>query len=164
MNAIYERTSVRQFTDQTLTQEQVNAILKAGFCAPSARNLQPWYFVVIEKESLIRQLQEFSPYASPLQTATLAIVVCADLSINPSTDYCQQDCAAATQNMLVQAKELGIGSCWMGGYPNQDRIEKIKEIIALPEHILPLWILAFGIPNQNPPVKDKWNEEKILRL
>ena len=106
MNAIYERTSVRQFTNQTLTQEQVNAILKAGFFAPSARNLQPWYFVVIEKESLIRQLQEFSPYASPLQTATLAIVVCADLSINPSTDYCQQDCAAATQNMLVQAKEF----------------------------------------------------------
>lgn len=56
MNAIYDRTSVRQFTDQTLTQEQVNTILKAGFCAPSARNLQPWYFVVIEKESLIRQL------------------------------------------------------------------------------------------------------------
>lgn len=66
--------------------------------------------------------------------------------------------------MLVQAKELSIGSCWMGGYPNQDRIEKIKEVIDLPEHILPLWILAFGIPNQNPSVKDKWNEEKILRL
>lgn len=164
MNAIFERVSVRQFIDQKLTQEQIQTLLKAGFSAPSARNLQPWYFVVIEKEEVIRQLQDFSMYASPLKSATLAIIVCADLSINPSIDYCQQDCAAATENMLVQAKDMHIGSCWLGGYPNQDRLDNIKKIVELPKNLMPLWVLAFGIPNQKPEIKNKWNEEKILRI
>ena len=164
MNPIYQRCSIRHFQMELIQEEDIQSLLKAAFSAPSARNLQPWMFVVVEDIQKIRHLRDFSPYAGPLETATLAILVCADLKLNPSLDYCQQDCAAATENILIQAKSMGYGSCWLGGYPNEDRIEKLKKFIALPENVLPLWVIAIGVPDENENIKDKWDEQKIIRL
>lgn len=164
MDPILDRCSIRQFKDQKLTEEEIQALLRAGFSAPSARNLQPWVFVVIEDPAKIQALRDFSPYADPLETAPLAILICADQNHNPSLDYCQQDCAAATENILIQAKAMGLGSCWLGGYPNLDRIEKIRDLIDLPSSLMPLWVLAIGHPGEEGSIKNKWNDKKIIRL
>lgn len=161
MNCILERTSVRKFKDIKLKKEEIDKILKAAFSAPSAKNAQPWFFIVTEDKKKLHDLSAFSPYARLLAGAALGIVVCADTDANPSLDYCQQDCAAATQNMLVEAKSLGIGSCWLGGYPNDERVFTLKSYFNLPENIVPLWMVAFGYPDETPKVKEKWKENKI---
>lgn len=164
MDPILDRCSIRHFKDRKLTEEEIQALLRAGFSAPSARNLQPWVFVVIEDPIKIQNLRSFSPYAGPLESAPLAILVCADQRVNPSLDYCQQDCAAATENILIQAKAMGLGSCWLGGYPNPERIDKIREWIDLPECLMPLWVIAIGQPDEKETIKNKWNDQKIIRL
>lgn len=161
MNSIYNRTSIRKFKQEPLKQEEIKKILEAGFSAPSAKNAQPWQFIVVQDKTMLENLSQVSPYAGLLSRAAMGIVVLADTSANPSLDYCQQDCAAATQNMLVEAKELGIGSCWLGGYPNEDRVEALCQLFNFPEYIKPLWMIAFGYPDEKPAIKQKWKDEKV---
>ena len=121
MDAIFNRTSIRKYKQESLKKEEIDLILKAAFSAPSARNSQPWQFIVVENKDTLKDLSQMTPYASFLKNAAMGMVVCADKNKNDSLDYCQQDLAAATENMLVEAKSLGIGSCWLGVYPNEER-------------------------------------------
>ena len=161
MDEIMKRTSVRRFQTRKIETRELEKILQAGFHAPSAKNLQPWEFLVVQKPETLQEMATFSPYAGPIGRAVLGILVCADTACNPSLDYCQQDCAAATENMLIEAKSLGIGSCWIGVYPNPERISPIRERFHLPEVIVPLWMIAFGYPDEEPVVKEKWDSKKV---
>ena len=161
MNSIFARSSVRHYLDQPIEKEKVDLILRAGFAAPSAMNAQPWEFIVIDDPKVNQQLSELSPYAKMLAKAPLGIVVCANLERSHMIDFCEQDCAAATQNMLVEAKTLEIGSVWLGMYPLEDRVNALREYFQLPEHIVPLWMIAFGYPDEKENIKDKFHEEFI---
>ncbi len=161
MESILNRTSVRKFQDRQIAADELQQILKAGFAAPSAKNTQPWEFLVVQNPQTLMKMATFTPYAAPIGRARLGMLVCADTNCNPIIEYCQQDCAAATENMLIAAKDLDIGSCWIGVYPNEERIVPIREYFKLPENIMPMWMIAFGYPAENPKVKDKWNEAKI---
>lgn len=161
MESIFNRTSVRKYKKESLKQEEIDLILKAAFCAPSAANRQPWQFIVIQDKQTLSDLSKMTPYASLLKNAAMGIVVCADKSKNDSLDYCQQDLAAATENMLIEAKSLNIGSCWIGVYPNEDRYLAINTYFKLPKGIVPMWMVAFGYPDQDEVIKDKFDKEKI---
>lgn len=161
MESIFNRTSVRKYKKQTLKKSEIDLILKAAFSAPSAANRQPWQFIVIENKDTLKDLSTMTPYASFLKDAAMGIVVCADKNLNDNLDYCQQDLAAATENMLIEAKSLGIGSCWLGVYPNEDRYLAINQYFKLPKGIVPMWMISFGYPDQEEVVKDKLDGEKI---
>lgn len=161
MESIFNRTSVRKYKKQTLKKSEIDLILKAAFSAPSAANRQPWQFIVIENKDTLKDLSTMTPYASFLKDAAMGIVVCADKNLNDNLDYCQQDLAAATENMLIEAKSLGIGSCWLGVYPNEDRYLAINQYFKLPKGIVPMWMISFGYPGQEEVVKDKLDGEKI---
>lgn len=161
MDAIFDRTSIRKYKDIALKEEEIHRILEAGFSAPSARNAQPWHFIVVRNKVTLSDLSRMTPYASFLKDAAMGIVVCADTNVNASLDYCQQDCAAATENMLVEAKSLGIGSCWLGVYPNEDRYLAINHYFQLPKGVYPLWMISFGYPDEANVIKCKFDEGKI---
>lgn len=161
MNEIFERCSIRRYTDQKIEKEKLDLILKAAFCAPSAKNAQPWEFLVIEDLEELKKMSTFTPFAKPLANASLGIVAMANLERNSVIDFCEQDVAAATQNMLLEAQSLGIGSVWIGVYPLKMRVALLKEHFALPEHIVPLWMIAFGYPAEKAKVKDKYHPEYI---
>jgi len=161
MNSIFKRCSIRRFQTTKIEKEKQALILKAAFAAPSAKNAQPWEFLVIEDEEELAKMSTFTRYAKPLEKAALGMVVLANLERNDLIDFCEQDCAAATQNMLIEAQELGIGSVWIGVYPIQEWVQTIKEHYHLPAHIVPLWMIAFGYPDQNPNIKDKYKPEYI---
>lgn len=161
MDSIFNRTSIRKYKDIPLKKEEIQKILRAGFCAPSAANKQPWQFIVVENKETLCDLSLMTPYAKPLEKAALGIVVCADLNVGINIDYCQQDAAAATENMLVEAKSLGIGSCWLGVYPESERMLALNHYFKLPKGIIPLWMISFGYVDEEIRVKDKWSEEKI---
>lgn len=161
MDAIFNRTSIRKYKQESLKKEEIDLILKAAFSAPSARNSQPWQFIVVQNKDTLKDLSQMTPYASFLKDAAMGMVVCADKNKNDSLDYCQQDLAAATENMLVEAKSLGIGSCWLGVYPNEERYLALNQYFKLPKGIVPMWMISFGYIDQEEVVKDKFDSSKV---
>ncbi len=164
LEAIATRTSIRAYTDQPVAPEVVEQILRAGMSAPTARNQQPWAFVVVNEKETMLQLADSLPYAKMLKTAPLAIVVCGDMSKaleGEGRDYWIQDASAATENILLAAHALGLGAVWTGGYPSMDRVRSVMAVLDLPSHIIPLCVIPMGYPAENPAPKDKWNPENV---
>ncbi len=161
MKEILSRTSIRKYKDIPLKKEEIQKILQAGFSAPSAANKQPWQFIVVENKQTLSDLSRMTPYAKPLENAALGIVACADLNVGINIDYCQQDIAAATENMLIEANHLGVGSCWLGVYPEKERMLAVNSYFKLPKGIIPMWMISFGYPDEDGKIKEKWNEERI---
>ena len=160
---IMTRKSIREFTDRAIAKDTLETILKAGMAAPSAMDKRPWAFVVIDEREVLDSLNAVHPFAN-LKTATAAIVVCGNMDKTiegAGREYWVQDCSAATENILLAAHGLGLGAVWCGVYPVQERINDVSRVLGLPETIVPLNVITMGYPDQNPPVKDKWNPENI---
>lgn len=150
MEALLTRRSVRGFTEQPITDEQIEQILAAAMSGPSCRNCRDWQFLVVrDKEMLTRMADVNGPQAAMLKTAAVGIVICGDLERAwPSVkEYWVIDAAIAAQNLTLAAHALGIGSVWLGTYPQMERVTGQAELFGLPEHILPHSILALGYPD-----------------
>ena len=158
---IMTRTSIRSFTDEPLTDSQIETLLRAGMAAPSAVNKQPWKFVVVKNKPLLQQIADSLPNTR-LSSAVCAIVVCGDMTKTldgVARDFWIHDCSAATENILLAAHALELGAVWAGIFPNLDRVDKLRGLIDLPETQIPLCVIAIGHPAENPTPKDKWNQE-----
>ena len=164
LDIINTRVSVRQFTGEKLSQEQISIILKAGMSAPTAANKQPWAFVVVDDEASLEALAEAVKSSRLENGASHAIVVCGDMTKTLEGEgqgYWVEDTSAATENMLLAAHALGLGSLWVGVYPIAERVKTVGEVIGVPEHIIPMCIITLGYPAEQPTVKDKYKEENI---
>lgn len=159
--AILTRRSIRKFTSQIVSRELIEKILVAGMQAPSARNKQPWHFVVIQKREMLDKISEVHPYAYMLKEAPLGIVICGDKNIEETIDYIVQDCSAATQNMLLVAHNFGLGAVWLGIYPRDQRVKALKELLNLPENIIPIAMIAVGYPNEVKSPENRYNPERV---
>lgn len=168
LKVIHSRSSIRHFTEQPVTAEWVETLLRAGMAAPSSRNVQPWLFYVIEDPKILVKLGEELPSARMLAQAPLAIVVCGDLlKGDPNAEQVHNwvmDCSAATQNILLAAESLGLGAVWTGVHPYAERIALVKEALNLPEHIVPLNVIPVGFPAAHAQPKDKWDPDKVKYL
>lgn len=165
LKAIYSRRSVRHFTDESVTKEQLFEIVKAGMAAPSARNLQPWSFIIVTNRDTLDQLANGLPYAKMLFRAKAAIIVCGipDRSGQDSPEgYWVQDCSAASQNILLAAEAIGLGAVWTGVYPRQERVAIVKDILGIPEKVIPLNLIPIGVPDGVDKPKDKFREDNII--
>lgn len=163
LSTIFNRKSVRNFTNDPVSKEQINILLQAGMAAPSARNMQPWAFVAITERTILDPLAEQLPYAKMLIQAQAAIVVCGNLQkLNDmETEYWIMDCSAATENILLAAEAIGLGAVWTAAYPKQDRVEAVTKTLKLPEHVIPLCVIPIGVPTGVDQPKDKFNTENI---
>ncbi len=161
LQAIEKRRSIRQFQDKTISAQDINTLLKAAMLAPTARNCQEWEFVVIKDRIVLNALKEAHPHAQMLSTADCAIAVCADTKREWESGYWMGDCAAATQNILLAATDMGIGSVWLGVYPNEERMKKIAEVLRLPENIKPFNIIALGYPAEEKGDVDRFDPKKV---
>ena len=161
MQAIAKRRSIRKFTDQTISLEQINTLLKAAMLAPTARNCQEWEFVVVRERDILNKIKEAHPYAQMLATANCALIVCADMKREMAPGYWPGDCGAATQNILLAATELGLGSVWLGVYPNEERMKDMAAILQLPENIKPFNVIALGYPDEEKEDVDRFDTHKV---
>lgn len=157
------RVSVRKFTGEKISEEQIQTLLQCAMAAPSAMNHQPWAFIVVTEDSVLAQLGQAFPYSRCDQQPACAIVPCGDLSkaIVGSEDFWINDVSAATENLLLAAHAMGLGAVWTGLHPNMERATEAQRLLGLPEHIIPLCIVPVGVPAEQPEVKDKWNTENI---
>jgi nitroreductase len=146
MKVINQRRSVRNFSDKTVAKEMVELILRAGMQAPSAGNQQPWEFLVLEENTDLQKAAEMSPYATPIARSSVTIIVLGNTERCRFVENMAQDLSAATQNMLLEATNLGIGSVWMAIDPNEERAKYVQEAFGLTENLKPFAAVAFGYP------------------
>lgn len=163
LDNLQTRVSVRQFTGEKISQEQIETLLRCAMAAPTAINSQPWAFMVITDEALLQRLGEFNPVNRCGNHPACAFVPCGDMSkaIQRCPDFWINDVSAATENLLLAAHAMGLGAVWTGVHPDMEHVAKIREILGLPEHIIPMCIVPVGVPAEQPAVKDKYNEANI---
>lgn len=151
LKAIFSRTSVREYSDREISPEEEKLILTAGMSGPSCVNARDWSFVVVRRPEMLEKMAEANgEYAWPLKGAKLGILVCGDLgrAYAGARDYWVVDGAIAAQNMILAATDLGIGSVWLGTWPQMDRVERQRELFALPDDQIPHSVIAFGYPKE----------------
>lgn len=161
---IMTRTSVRSYSDQPVTEGQVDTLLRAAMAAPTAANKQPWRFVVINDKSTLNYIGENMGTMKMAAGAPVAVVMCGDtIAALPGEgrDYWVQDVSAATENLLLAAHSLGLGAVWCGIYPISERVEQFSKLLNLPENIIPMACVCIGYPDGETTPKDKWKPENI---
>lgn len=164
LDIIMTRSSVRSYSDRQIEPEKIEAMLRAGMAAPTAKNCQPWEFYVITDRSIIERLTEVTPFAAPMnKKAQTAIVVCGvpAESIPDQPLYWVQDTSAATENILLAAHAMGLGAVWCGVTPVEERVAALRAMIDIPEELVPLNFIMMGYPDTEPNIKDKWKPEKV---
>ncbi len=163
LEAILSRRSIRRFRADDIDDEHIHQMLAAGFAAPSAHNERPWHFIIIRERETLRELVRVHPYAGMLSHAPLAILVCADLALrkDDTVDYWVQDCAAATENILLAAHGMGLGACWLGMYPRENRVAILKTLLDLPESVIPFCAIAVGKPAETKPPSQRESSDRL---
>lgn len=161
MEAILTRRSIRRYTDEPVTRKQIEDLLRAAMAAPSAGNEQPWQFVVIDDPNILKAVPEFHPYSRMLTRAKAAVLVCGDMTLEKFKGYWVQDCSAAAQNILLAAHGLGLGAVWLGIYPQEERVEGMRRLIGLPEHVVPLCLVSVGRPGEEKTPADRFDPSRI---
>lgn len=167
LNNIYTRTSIREYTGRQIPQDTLTILLKAGMSAPTAMNKQPWKFVVVNNPDLRDKLGQAMPnVGDKVKTAGAVIVVCGDSErfITQQPEFWVQDCSAATENILLAATACNLGAVWCGVYPDTERAQTVRNVLGLPETLIPLNIIPVGYPTAIYTPKDKWNPDNILTL
>ena len=161
--AIRARRSIRKYRDGDIPQEHLDLILEAAMTAPSARNTRPYEFAVVKSGDMRAKIAAISPNFGMIKQASVAIVVCGrpDLAVGTAHEFWVQDCSASTENILLQAKELGYGTCWCGTYPVQERAEAVKELLALQAPAVPFAVIALGVPDEDPPARGFYDKSRV---
>ena len=160
--AIRTRQSIRKYVvGAEIPDEHVKMMLEAAMMAPSACNTRPWRFVVVRNPAMKEKLATVHPFCGHLREATLAIVVSGlpEAQRRVAKGFWPQDCAAATENILLQARALGYGTCWCGVYPREDRSEAVRQL--LDTEGVPFCVITVGVPAETPVVRGFYDEERV---
>jgi nitroreductase len=163
LEAIFNRRSIRKYTDRPIPEALLDNILRAAMAAPSAGNQQPWHFLVIDDRSILNAIPQYHPYAQMLKAAPLAIAVCGELRKLVYDEFWVQDCSAATQNILLAAHAQGLGAVWVGLYPDQERVPKTQQLLGLPAEVIPFCFVALGYPAEQKEPSKRYRLSRIHR-
>ena len=161
---IFTRRSIRKYTEQPVEPEKLDLLLKAGMAAPSAMNCKPWEFIVVTEAEKLAQFRQRLIFGD--RNAPAAIVVCGNpaLSTNPAARlFWVQDCSAATENILVAAVSLGLGTVWIGVHPVANFVKTVRAIMSIPKGVTPLCIIYVGYPLEEKPARTQYDEQRVHR-
>jgi nitroreductase len=162
---IFQRRSVRRYTERPVPDELVHDLLEAAMAAPSACAKDPWEFVVIRDRALLAKIAEGLPNGKLLAGAGVGIVVAGnmDRAHGREESYLLQDCSAAIENLLLAAAALGLGACWLGVHPRPDRVTHVRALLRLPPSVVPVSALAIGWPAERPEPRTRYREAAVHR-
>ena len=158
----YTRRSIRKYKNKEVSNEDILKILKAGMQAPGSRlNSEPWEFVVIKNKDKLSKLAEIKPR---VKTSPVAILLVANIERAFYKLHWQQDMAAAAENMLLEAVNLGLGGLWNGVAPTEETMEKVASLFGLDnENQVPFCVITLGYPADGWENRfmDKFDESRI---
>ncbi|MBU3957005.1 nitroreductase family protein [Patescibacteria group bacterium] len=165
--AIKKRRSIRRFDPtKEVTDKQIEKFLEAARWAPSAGNLQSWFFVVVKNKKTKQELAKATLGQDFVAQAPVVIVSCADLERSASRYggrgeklYAFQDATIANQNIWLAATEMGLGAVWVGAFDENE----VSRILNLPSHLRPIAILPIGYPAESPSPPSRRSITEISR-
>ena len=160
MKEIFERVSIRKYTDRAVEDEKILAILRAAMAAPSAGNQQPWEFYVVRDRSKLEELSRVSPYAGCAKAAPVAIVSAYREKLWAPA-YAQIDMSIAMENLWLACREQGLGGVWLGIAPVEDRMRAVEEILGIPEGLRAFAVFPLGYPAEERKQQDRFDESRI---
>jgi nitroreductase len=156
LNAIHARRSIRKFVQgKPVEREKLETLLQAAMAAPSACNIQPWDFIIVEDREKVREVQE--GIAQSKYDPTVIIVICGNNEFIPWKDYGIVDCACAMENMMIAAPAIGLGTVCIGGFDRQ----RVKQQLAIPEDIEAVGMLYVGYPDEEKQPRTKYVKEAV---
>lgn len=163
METIQIRRSIRKYINKPLDKEAITSILQAAMQAPSARNQQPWHFLVVQDQEKIKEYAKQTTNAKFLETAPCIIIFLTDKKNLKTEAMYPQDLSAAIENALLQAASLKIGSCWCGTYPNPERMNIVSKEFQIPSRFEPFAVVGFGYPSEEEAFHhvDRFDESRI---
>jgi nitroreductase len=160
IQTIFSRRSIREYTTEPVSEDDIQTLLEAAMAAPSASNNKPWHFVVVTQRETLDALAEAHPYGKMLAQAPLCVAVCGDPAIS---DYWEQDCSAASENLLLAATGLGLGAVWLGVHPREQRVAFTRQILGIPENISPLNLISIGHAAEEKEPRTQYDEARVHR-
>ncbi|MEJ2734638.1 MAG: nitroreductase family protein [Anaerolineae bacterium] len=160
LQIVFSRRSIRVYTDEPVSETDIQSLLEAGMAAPSASNRRPWHFVVVTERDTLRALAVAHPFGKMLASASAAIAVCGDPAIS---DWWVQDCSAATENILVAAAGLGLGAVWLGSHGRPERERAVREVLGIPERMGVLSLLSIGHPGEEKGARTQYDPAHVHR-
>lgn len=162
---IKKRRSIREY-DPTVpvTREQMNKMLEAAMLSPSACNSRPWEFIAITKREMLDEIARIHPYAQMCKTATAAIVIIGIPQSGMPEGYWPQDCGAATEAILLSAVAQGLGACWCGVYPKEERMVDFYELFKVEKPKVPFCVIAIGTPAEDPAPRGSFEESRVTYI
>lgn len=160
---IFARRSVRRFTGQPVPDDLLRDLLEAAMAAPSAVGKDPWHFIVVRDPAMIARIADGLPNGKFVVQAGLCILVCGELGRAHAHElsYMIQDCSAAIENLLIAAAILGLGACWLGVHPREDRVRYLRTLFDLPEGIVPISGIAVGWPADVPAARTRFRPDAV---
>ena len=161
LDCLKTRRSVRRFTEEPVAPEALDEILQAAMLAPSAKNQQPWHFVVVKDAETRAKMAEVHPYMSFARFAPVVILVCVEEAITP-LPLAACDASAATMNILLAAHSLGLGATWCACWPYEERQKPLEELLGIPEGVRVISAIPLGHPAKElPEVPDRYQAGRV---
>ena len=159
LDLIFGRRSIRTYAPGEVSEEMVRTLLEAAMAAPSAVAKDPWRFVVVREQAVRDRIAGKLPHGKMIAQAPVGIVVCGDLEAahDRLLSYMLQDCSAAIENLLLAAHALGLGACWLGVHPREERVRALQEILGLPPSVLPICAISIGHPGERKEPRTRYN-------
>ena len=158
LTAIFTRRSIRHYRKEPLSSESIEKLLRAAMAAPSACDLRPWQFIVVDERRILDEIPSFHNNAAMLPEAPVAILLCGEPDVSRSW---QQDCSAAAQNILLAAHAMGLGAVWLGIYPRDKRVIPMRDLLGIPESVVPMALIALGYPAEQKPPRASFEADKV---
>ena len=162
IETIFWRRSIRKYTDQTVDLDLLELLLKTAMAAPSGTNSQPWEFIVVTEPDILDKIRgkfNFARYNAPA-----ALVVCGNPSIANNSSgkrFWVQDCSAATENILIAATSLGLGTVWIGIHPLPNLENSMRTLLDLPEHVTPMSMVYVGYPAEEKAARTQYDPHRV---
>ncbi len=155
--AILERRSIRKYVkNEKIPEETLQKLLEAARLAPSGKNRQDWSLVIVEDPEI---KQELVPACNNQNFVGNASIVIAGI-VNPSWKWCDVDLAIAFQQIVLEAVELGLGTCWIGAFEE----DKVKKVLNIPRKLRVTALLTVGFPAEKPKPKSKKPLEQLIHI
>jgi nitroreductase len=163
--SLFARRSVRQYRADDVSDSLIRDLLEAAMAAPSAVAKDPWEFIIVRDRPMRARIAEKLPNGQMLVDAPAGIVVCGDLrrAHDRQLSYLLQDCSAAIENLLLAASMLGLGACWLGVHPREERVAHIRSLLRIPDPVIPVSAVAIGWPAESPPARTRFDVERVHR-
>lgn len=161
LEALQTRRSMRSFTAEPVPREMLERVIRAAMLAPSAGNQQPWHFIIVTDKEKMARVPNFHPYCKMITKAPAAIIICGEPEGLKWPTFWVQDCSAAAQNLLLAARDLGLGTVWTGVYPEEDRVAGARKLFSIPDTIVPFAIIPIGWPDGEFKAMNRFQPERI---